>query len=394
VFNTTINAAPVLVVDDDPSARRAACRVLQRAGYEVRQAASVDEARQALVRGGIGVIVLDVFLPDESGLELLRQLKREHSDIDVIMLTGCPGRWDMGEALRLGATSYLRKPLDPFVLEGQVAAAQYSHEAKCQARGRSLALEASLRDTQAMLDHVPRRLAQQLAGAWDLRHVETGAHVRRIGAYSEALGSSLGLSHDDAQTLGQVAMLHDIGKIAIPDAILAKPGRLTEAEFAIMKLHPQAGAEMLAGGNHPFLERAAVVALRHHERWDGSGYPGGLRAEQCPYDARIVAVADVYDALGQARCYKPGWTDGEIERYFVANSGRLFEPRIVDALLDARPRLREIARTFPEVKREVELTSGEVELTSGEVELTSGEAELTSGTVKVADGPAKALDNA
>jgi response regulator RpfG family c-di-GMP phosphodiesterase len=300
----------------------------------------------------------------------------------------------MGEALRLGATSYLRKPLDPFVLEGQVAAAQYSHEAKCQARGRSLALEASLRDTQAMLDHVPRRLAQQLAGAWDLRHVETGAHVRRIGAYSEALGSSLGLSHDDAQTLGQVAMLHDIGKIAIPDAILAKPGRLTEAEFAIMKLHPQAGAEMLAGGNHPFLERAAVVALRHHERWDGSGYPGGLRAEQCPYDARIVAVADVYDALGQARCYKPGWTDGEIERYFVANSGRLFEPRIVDALLDARPRLREIARTFPEVKREVELTSGEVELTSGEVELTSGEAELTSGTVKVADGPAKALDNA
>jgi response regulator RpfG family c-di-GMP phosphodiesterase len=394
VFNTTINAAPVLVVDDDPSARRAACRVLQRAGYEVRQAASVDEARQALVRGGIGVIVLDVFLPDESGLELLRQLKREHSDIDVIMLTGCPGRWDMGEALRLGATSYLRKPLDPFVLEGQVAAAQYSHEAKCQARGRSLALEASLRDTQAMLDHVPRRLAQQLAGAWDLRHVETGAHVRRIGAYSEALGSSLGLSHDDAQTLGQVAMLHDIGKIAIPDAILAKPGRLTEAEFAIMKLHPQAGAEMLAGGNHPFLERAAVVALRHHERWDGSGYPGGLRAEQCPYDARIVAVADVYDALGQARCYKPGWTDGEIERYFVANSGRLFEPRIVDALLDARPRLREIARTFPEVKREVELTSGEVELTSGEVELASGEAELTSGTVKVADGPAKALDNA
>jgi response regulator RpfG family c-di-GMP phosphodiesterase len=351
VLTTTINAAPVLVVDDDPTARRAASRVLMQAGYEVRQAASVCEARRVLDRGGIGVIVLDVFLPDESGIELLRELKREHSDVDVVMLTGCPGRWDMGEALRLGATSYLRKPLDPFVLEGQVAAAQYSHEAKCQARGRSLALEASLRDTQAMLDHVPRRLAQQLAGAWDLRHVETGAHVRRIGAYSEALASTLGLSRDDVQTLGQVAMLHDIGKIVIPDAILAKPGRLTSAEFEIMKLHPKAGAEMLGGASHPFLERAALVALRHHERWDGSGYPGGLRGEECPYDARIVAVADVYDALGQARCYKPGWTEG-----------RLFESKLVEALLDVRPRLREIAKTFPEATTEQELTSGVVKV--------------------------------
>jgi response regulator RpfG family c-di-GMP phosphodiesterase len=355
-------AAPVLVVDDDPAARRAACRVLKHAGYEVRQAGSACEARTALRCGEIGVLVLDVVLPDESGIELLRQLNGEHTIVSVIMLTGCPGRFDMNEALKLGATSYLRKPLDPFVLEGQVAAAQYSHEAKCQDRARSLALESALRDTKALLDHVPRQLARQLAGAWDLRHVETGAHVRRIGAYSEALGSSLGLARDDAQTLGQVAMLHDIGKIAIPDSILTKPGRLTAEEFEIMKLHPKAGADMLAGASHPFLERAAQVALRHHERWDGSGYPGGLRGEDCPYDARIVAVADVYDALGQARCYKPGWTEGEIEKYFVQSSGRLFERTIVEALLDGRPRLREIAQHFPEVSPDGELTSGIVKV--------------------------------
>jgi response regulator RpfG family c-di-GMP phosphodiesterase len=325
----------------------------------------VAEARQALQRGGVGVIVLDVFLPDESGIELLRQLQGEHTDVNVIMITGCPGKWDMSESLRLGATSYLRKPLDAFVLEGQVAAAQYSHEAKCRARERSAALEASLRDTKAMLDHVPRQLAQQLAGAWNLRHVETGAHVRRIGAYSQCLGLSLGLASDDAQTLGQVAMLHDIGKIAIPDSILTKPGRLTPEEFEIMKLHPQAGADMLSGANHPFLERAADVALRHHERWDGSGYPGGLRGEACSYDARIVAVADVYDALGQARCYKPGWSELEIERYFVENSGRLFEPTIVQALLDIRPRLREIAKSFPESPLEHDLTSGVVRVAGG-----------------------------
>lgn len=357
-------ASPVLVVDDDPTARRAACRVLKQAGYDVRQAASVSEARRALVDGAVGVVVLDVYLPDESGMELLRQLQREHTNVNVIMLTGCPARWDMSEALRLGATSYLRKPLDPFVLEGQVAAAQYSHEAKCRAREQSVALEARLRDAKAMLDNVPRQLARQLAGAWDLRHVETGAHVRRIGAYSEALGSTLGLTREDAQGLGQVAMLHDIGKIAIPDAILGKPGRLTPEEFAIMKLHPKAGADMLSGANHPFLERAADVALRHHERWDGSGYPGGLRGDACSFDARIVAVADVYDALGQVRCYKPGWSESEIERYFAENAGRLFEGRIVEALLDSRPRLREIARSFPEPTPANELANGAAALVS------------------------------
>jgi response regulator RpfG family c-di-GMP phosphodiesterase len=352
------DAASVLVVDDDPSARRAACRVLKHAGYEVRQARSVSEARKALGSGGIGVIVLDVCLPDESGIELLRQLRGEQADVNVVMLTGYPAKLDMSEALQLGATSYLRKPLDPFVLEGQVAAAQYSHQAKRRDRERATVLEASLRDTKAMLDRVPRQLAQQLASAWDLRHVETGAHVRRIGAYSEVLGLSLGLAHEEAQTLGQVAMLHDVGKIAIPDSILTKPGRLTAEEFEIMQLHPKAGAAMLSGANHPFLERAAEVALRHHERWDGSGYPGRLREQDCPYAARIVAVADVYDALGQTRCYKPGWTAAEIEHYFVESSGRLFEPVIVEALLDSRPRLLEIARTFPDATNEHDRTSG------------------------------------
>ena len=115
---------------------------------------------------------------------------------------------------------------------------------------------------------------------------------------------------------------------------------------------------MLAGAGHPFLERAAQVALRHHERWDGSGYPGGLREAETPYDARIVAVTDVYDALGQSRCYKRGWSEEEIERYFVESSGRLFERPIVEALLDSRPRLREIAKSFPEVSPEQELASG------------------------------------
>jgi response regulator RpfG family c-di-GMP phosphodiesterase len=238
-----------------------------------------------------------------------------------------------------------------------VAAAQHAHSAKRLLRHHRTSLETSLRDVQGMLDRLPRQLAQHFTGAWDLRHVETGAHVRRMGAYSEALALTLGFASDDAATLGEVAMLHDIGKLAIPDAILTKPGKLTAEEFEIMKLHPAAGARMLADTEHPFLVRAAQVALRHHERWDGSGYPGNLIGEQCPYDARIVAVADVYDALGQPRCYKPGWSDDEIEAYFRKTSGRLFEPKIVDALLESRPRLVEIAARLPDPMIEAPLAS-------------------------------------
>lgn len=344
---TDTNAA-VLVVDDDPTVRRSACRVLGRAGYDVRQASSIGEARVALHSNEVSVLVLDVFLPDENGIEFLRELNERQADVDVIVLTGRPARCDMTEAIDLGAASYLSKPLDPFLLESQVAAAQRAHEVKRRGRVRSSALEASLRDTQIMLDHVPRQLAQQLAGVWDLRHVETGSHVRRIGAYSEVLGLRLGMAPDDAQTLGQVAMLHDVGKIVIPDSILTKPGKLTPEEFEVMTLHPKAGAEILGGVRHPFLERAAQVALAHHERWDGSGYPHGLRGEQCPYDARIVAVVDVYDALSEARCYKRAWSADEIEVYFQRTSGRLFDAKIVAALLESRPELRRIATSYPE----------------------------------------------
>jgi response regulator RpfG family c-di-GMP phosphodiesterase len=356
--HTVSSSAKVLVVDDDPVARRSVCRALQSVGYEILQAASAGEARKALDRGDIGVMVLDVVLPDMNGLELLRQLYGEHTDVDVVVLTGSPARWDRAEAFRCGASSYLRKPFDPFMLEGQVAAAQHAHRAKRLQRHQCSSLETSLRDVQGMLDRLPRQLAQHFTGAWDLRHVETGAHVRRMGAYSEVLALSLGFEPDDAITLGQVAMLHDIGKLAIPDAILAKPGKLTPEEFEVMKLHPAAGARMLADIEHPFLVRAAEVALRHHERWDGSGYPGGLIGEKCPYDARIVAVADVYDALGQPRCYKPGWSDDEIDAYFRKTSGTLFEPKIVDALLESRPRLVEIAARLPDPIVEGPLESG------------------------------------
>jgi putative two-component system response regulator len=209
-------------------------------------------------------------------------------------------------------------------------------------------MEASLAEGLAQWDQLPRKLAESLCGAWDLRHVETGAHVRRIAAYSEVLASAVDMSSHDALQLGHAALLHDIGKIAIPDAILTKPGRLTEQEFEIMKRHTTEGARLLSGVEHPLLQRAAVVALRHHERWNGSGYPDGLRGDACPLDARIVAVVDVYDALGHARCYKTAWSEERIATFFREGSGTQFEARIVDALFNCAPRLKQLAQEWPE----------------------------------------------
>jgi response regulator RpfG family c-di-GMP phosphodiesterase len=254
----------------------------------------------------------------------------------------------MKRALSGGAMGYLLKSTDSFALEAQVEAALGQLRMQRHVRAAHERVACSLADLLSRWDALPKDIAPRLCSAWDLRHVETGAHVRRIGLYTEALARSLGTPADSAAELGDIAMLHDVGKIAIPDAILGKPGRLTEAEFAIMKEHTVEGARLLGGIGHPFFERAAVVALRHHERWDGSGYPGGLRGEECPDEARIVSIADVYDALGTPRCYKPAWGQQQIVDYFRAGSGTLFEPRLMEALFDTLPRLRELAEQLPD----------------------------------------------
>jgi response regulator RpfG family c-di-GMP phosphodiesterase len=356
----TVDDVPttVLVVDDDPLARHAASRVLQGAGFDVLQAGTASAAASLLSVRQVAVVILDIGLPDSSGLDLLDQLNVSHPDLSVIMLTASTDRADMDAAILRGAVGYLRKPIDPMMLEAQVLTAQRSAEARRATRARCSSLETSLENARQSLDHLPRELARQLTCVWDLRLIETGGHVRRVGAYSEALALALGSAPVDAATLGQVAMLHDVGKMMIPDAILSKPGRLDPDELEIMKGHAAAGAKLLAGVSHPFLQRAAVVALRHHERWDGSGYPSNLRGDECPADARIVGIADVFDALHQARCYKRAWSDPEVMAYFQEQSGKLFDRRIVAALLDNGARMSVISASNEDTSNESAYSSG------------------------------------
>jgi len=322
--------------------RRGLRRLAEQAGHRVL------EADSELQTGDVDVVLLDVGLPGESGLALLKDVRLLERATSVVVFTGSEDRVHMRTALASGAISYLRKSADALTIEAQIEIALRQARAHREALASRQRLEGSLADVLSSWESVPRKLAEGLCSAWDLRHVETSTHVRRIGAYTKVVASALGSSDKDALGLGDAAILHDLGKIAIPDAILCKPGQLTEQEFEIMKRHTVEGAHMLDGIKQPFFERAALVALRHHERWDGSGYPDGLVGEACPRDARIVAIVDVYDALGQPRCYKPAWREDQIIEFFREKSGKQFETVMVTALLDSIPRLRELAVEIPE----------------------------------------------
>lgn len=344
------SAAPglVMLVDDDSELRRSLRRMLEADGHSVLEAGSQHEARAKCCESAIDVVVLDLGLPDGSGLETLSQLHTAQPAVAVIILTGSADSRNVSEALRLGASSYLRKPVDALTFTAQVQFALAQMRDGSAEHAARQALESHLDRTSLMLDELPRNLAHQLSRAWDLRHVETGAHVRRIAEFTERLALHLTLPRDEAEFLGRASMLHDLGKIAIPDAILNKPGPLTDEEFTVMKRHSELGAELLSGLQHPFLDLAARIARSHHERWNGSGYPDGLVGVECDRASRIVGVVDVYDALSQSRCYKEAWPEAAILEYFRRQRGKLFDAEVVDAFLELAPEFRRVMGDLPD----------------------------------------------
>jgi putative two-component system response regulator len=342
----------VLIVDDEPELRYALRRILTRAGHTVVEAESGAEAlRRLLEHAPVDVVLLDLNLPDGSGLEILSTIRASGAAVGVVVFTGSDASADMRDALARGATGYLHKPADPLSVEAQVSVALAQARRATFSAGLAPAVPESAPSpggVSDLLEQLPLNLADQLSHAWDLRHVETGAHVRRMAESTRCLAVALGSSQGDASRLGRVAMLHDLGKIAIPDAILTKPGKLTAEEFAIMKRHAEIGGKLLSGSNHPLLDLAAQVARSHHERWNGTGYPDGLVGTACPWEARVVGVVDVYDALGQTRCYKAAWPRERLREFFAVERGKSFDSDIVDGLFSVWAELETVKSEHPD----------------------------------------------
>jgi two-component system response regulator RpfG len=254
-------------------------------------------------------------------------------------------------ALDAGVIDFLVKPIRPRELRARCRNLLQLRQQSESVKQRALSLEQRLLSSMHEVEERERETLSRLARAIEYRDSGTSAYLERMAHFAGLLAEELGMFEEEVRMVEMAAPLHDIGKIAIPDAILMKAGPLGEDELQMMRRHPRIGHELLSGSQNRFIQMGAVIALHHHERYDGSGYPGGLAGEEIPIEARIVAVADVLDALLSPRPYKPAWALEDALDYLAEQSGILFDPRCIDALMNCRGRLDDICQRYSATSR-------------------------------------------
>lgn len=299
------------------------------------------------------LVVVDYMMPGMNGTELTEGFRKRYPDVPVLMVTANHETELRHQALQLGVTDFLNKPLDnvEFLARAKnMLALRQSHKMLAD-RADWLAAEVS--KATAKIVEQERETIFCLARAAEYRDPETGAHIIRMAHYSKLIASELGLSQAQQDLLLEAAPMHDIGKVGTPDMILLKPGKLTEEEFSVMKQHAVIGYEVLNASSSPLLKTAAEIARTHHEKFDGSGYPRGLKGSDIPLFGRIVAVADVFDALTSERPYKKAWSVEDAAQLLLEGSGKHFDPDCVEAFFSCFEQILAIKAEY--VDEELEL---------------------------------------
>lgn len=290
------------------------------------------------------LLLLDYRMPVIDGLEFARRFRRPllHRDVPIVLVTVVGDEPIRQAALDAGVIDFLVKPVRPRELRARCRNLLQLRQQSESVKQRALSLEQRLLSSMHEVEERERETLSRLARAIAYRDAGTSANLARLAQVAGMIAEDLGMFEDEVRMIELAAPLHDIGKIAIPDAVLMKPGPLTSEEIEVMRTHPQIGYDLLNDSQNRFIQIGATIALRHQERYDGSGYPDGLVGDQIPIEARIVAVADVFDALISKRPYKHAWPVEEALDYISEQSGKLFDPRCVEALLRNRERLQEI----------------------------------------------------
>jgi putative nucleotidyltransferase with HDIG domain len=329
-------AKPRLLIVDDEAEVRGVLHDLLSFSYECGEAASAEDALAQLRAGEYQLVISDITMSGMSGLEMIPHVKVISPDTVIVMISGMQTIESAINALRLGAFDYLMKPFDLRQAEAAVERALEHHELIVAKRRYENHLEelvsqrtAELDDALGSLENAYRSTLKALTAALETRDAETHGHSERVVTFSLRLGREYGLSGAEMKALEFGSLLHDIGKIGVPDAILRKPAKLTDEEWVRMREHPLHGQQILRGIK--FLEGAARVVAQHHEKWDGSGYPLGLKAEEIDVCARIFSVADAFDAITSDRVYRQGRSYEAAAQELDEWTGRQFDPRVVEA---------------------------------------------------------------
>jgi putative two-component system response regulator len=334
-----------LIVDDEPANVLLLERLLEQLGYNnIETYTSPLEALPRILHQNVDLVLLDIQMPQLTGFEVLEKIRDSKSENEfrpVMVLTADATASTKRKALALGAEDFLTKPFEAYEVALRVKNLLRTRQLYKEISLENDLLEQRVKERTQELEEVQLEIVDRLGLATEYRDDDTKAHTGRVGDMASQVANAMGLPQKFVQLLRLAAPLHDIGKIGISDLILLKAGKLTDEEFATMKKHTEIGASILSGSKSEILQLAQEIAISHHERWDGRGYPHQLRGDDIPLSGRIVSVVDVFDALTHERTYKKAWPIEEALEEIERNAGTQFDPRVVQALLTLFPEYRQ-----------------------------------------------------
>jgi two-component system response regulator RpfG len=340
----------VLIVDDESTGRTILTKIIQQAEDDVKVEAFDNpiKALNWLDSNHPDLIITDYRMPEINGVELIRKIRQKPDflDIPIMMITVVSEKSVRYDALEAGATAFLTRPIDQIECRTSCRNLLKLHEQQTIIQDRADWLARQVDNATKQIVSREQETLLRLGKAGEYRDEDTGNHVMRMAKYSREIAEALGLGEKECDEIEYAAPMHDIGKIGIPDNILLKPAKFDQEELLIMQRHTQIGHAILSNSESRYIETGSIIALSHHERFDGSGYPNGLSGRDIPLVARIVSVADVYDALVSVRPYKKAWAIEEAQQYIRTHAGTQFDPDCVKAFLERLSNIEKIHAKF------------------------------------------------
>ncbi len=336
VSDDVLLSANILIVDDEPVMTMLLTRILQKAGYQnITSVNHPKDALELLETFSPDLLCTDKQMPSMSGVQIIESVRKTYSvqQLPIIMLTADSHEESEAEALSKGANDFISKPYKTSQIQPRVKNALLNRFLALELHQANAMLEEKVRERTKALESAYLETLERLVLATEEKDANTGQHAKRVGKLSARIAEKLGLAKSEIALIRHAAPLHDVGKVHIDNNILQKEDKLTNEEYKAIKLHVEAGVKILTKSNNKLLQLAEIIALTHHEKWDGSGYPRGLKGDEIPLVGQIVAVADVFDVLMSERPYKKAWTLEAAIKEITQHSGRWYAPRVVEAFL-------------------------------------------------------------